>query len=131
MLLFMLPTFALLGGMFLLLLMIESAEGMAEIYLLSPSAYKYGLHIEPISYGKFNSFIHMRVGTFPAEGYPSIDSGREHLEFLMNLPVDVASLREAVQSTWEANRCAAEWARQRVAALIAQRYGQAAWNRER
>ena len=60
----------------------EAAEGMAEIYLMSPSAYKYGLHIEPISYGQFNSFLHMRVGTFPAEGYPAIDNGKEHLAFL-------------------------------------------------
>jgi hypothetical protein len=27
----------------------------------------------------------MRVGTFPAEGYPSIDGGREHLEFLRTI----------------------------------------------
>ena len=59
-----------------------AAEKMAQIYLLSPIAYKYGLHIEPVSYGKFNSFIHMRVGTFPGMGYPSIDGGKEHIDFL-------------------------------------------------
>jgi len=63
----------------------QAAEKMAEIYLLSPIAYKYGLHIEPVSYGQFNSFIHMRVGTFPAMGYPSIDGGREHIEFLQKI----------------------------------------------
>ena len=62
-----------------------AAQAMAEIYLLTPSAYKYGLHIEPVSYGTFNSFIHMRVGTFPAEGYPSIDGGKEHLDFLQRI----------------------------------------------
>ncbi|MFH1743301.1 MAG: hypothetical protein ABIH23_30210 [bacterium] len=62
-----------------------AAEGMAEIYLLTPVAYKYGLHIEPVSYGTFNSFIHMRVGTFPAMGYPSIDGGKEHLDFLRQI----------------------------------------------
>ncbi len=62
-----------------------AAEGMAEIYLLSPTAYKYGLHIEPVSYGRFNSFIHMRVGTFPAMGYPRIDHGKEHMEFLQRI----------------------------------------------
>ena len=61
---------------------VDAADEMAEIYLLSPNAYKYGLHIEPVSYGQFNSFIHMRVGTFPAMGYPAIDKGKEHLEFL-------------------------------------------------
>jgi hypothetical protein len=63
----------------------QAAEAMAEIYLLSARAYKYGLHIEPISYGRFNSFIHMRVNTFPAMGYPSIDNGKEHLGFLKKI----------------------------------------------
>jgi hypothetical protein len=63
----------------------KAAEKMAEIYLLSPVAYKYGLFIEPVSYGTFNSLIHMRVGTFPAQGYPSIDNGKEHLKFLRKL----------------------------------------------
>ncbi|MBX7258256.1 MAG: hypothetical protein K1Y02_17975 [Candidatus Hydrogenedentes bacterium] len=63
----------------------EAAKGMAQIYLKTSSAYKYGLHIEPISYGQFNSFLHMRVGTFPADGYPSIDGGKEHLAFLQKI----------------------------------------------
>ena len=60
----------------------DAAKIMAEIYLMTPVAYKYGLHIEPISYGRFNSFINMRVNVFPAYGYPQIDDGREHMEFL-------------------------------------------------
>jgi hypothetical protein len=60
----------------------EAAKEMAEIYLKTSVAYKYGLHIEPVSYGRFNSFIHMRVNVFPAMGYPRIDDGREHMEFL-------------------------------------------------
>ena len=63
----------------------EAAEQMAEIYLMSPNAYKYGLHIEPVSYGQFNSLVHMRVGTFPAQGYPHIDGGKEHIEFLRQI----------------------------------------------
>jgi hypothetical protein len=60
----------------------EAAKTMAEIYLMTPVAYKYGLHIEPVSYGRFNSFIHMRVNVFTVMGYPRIDGGREHMEFL-------------------------------------------------
>ena len=52
---------------------------------MTPVAYKYGLHIEPISYGRFNSFIHMRVNVFPGMGYPQIDDGREHMEFLQSI----------------------------------------------
>ena len=63
----------------------KAALKMGEIYLQTPVAYKYGLFIEPVSYGTFNSLIHMRVGTFPAHGYPSIDNGKEHLKFLRTL----------------------------------------------
>jgi len=61
------------------------AEAMAEICLLSPAAYKYGLYIEPVAYGAFSSLPHIRVGSFVAEGYPSIDGGKEHLEFLRGI----------------------------------------------
>ena len=61
---------------------VDAADAMADIYLMSAQAYKYGLHIEPVSYGQYNSFIHMRVGTFPSMGYPRIDGGKEHLKFL-------------------------------------------------
>jgi len=59
----------------------EAAKDMAKIYMLSPVAYKYGLFIEPVAYGEFNSLPHIRVGTFPAQGYPVIDNGKEHLAF--------------------------------------------------
>lgn len=63
----------------------EAAEGMAKVYLQSPTAYKYGLHIGSLSYGQFNSFLHMRVGEFPVEGYPTIDNGKEHLAFMRRI----------------------------------------------
>jgi hypothetical protein len=63
----------------------DVASEMADIYLLSPTAYKYGLFIEPVAYGEFNSLPHIRVGTFPARGYPSIDGGKEHLAFLRKI----------------------------------------------
>ncbi len=63
----------------------DAAEVMAEIYLMTPVAYKYGLHIEPISYGRFNSFIHMNTNVFPGMGYPQMDHGREHMEFLQKI----------------------------------------------
>jgi hypothetical protein len=59
----------------------EAAKAMADIYMLSPVAYKYGLFIEPVAYGEFNSLPHIRVGTFPGQGYPAIDKGKEHLAF--------------------------------------------------
>lgn len=70
-------------------------ENMAKILLSSASFYKYGLHIEPISYGRFNSFLHMRVGEFVTEGYPCIDLGRDHLMFLQEVYFKCSPWREA------------------------------------
>ena len=63
----------------------DLADAMAEICLLSPVAYKYGLYIEPAAYGAFSSLPHIRVGQFDAEGYPRIDGGKEHMAFLQQL----------------------------------------------
>ncbi|HOQ31041.1 MAG TPA: hypothetical protein PLA12_00865 [Candidatus Hydrogenedens sp.] len=63
----------------------ELAEPMADILMDTANAYKYGLFLEPIAYGQFNSFPHMRVGTFVAEGYPLIDLGKGHIQFLKNI----------------------------------------------
>jgi len=63
----------------------DAAKEMAEICLMSPVAYKYGLYIEPVAYGFFNSLPLIRVGMFVAPGYPSIDGGKEHVEFLRKI----------------------------------------------
>ncbi len=62
-----------------------AADGMARIHRLSALAYKYGLHLEPVSYGQFNSLLQIRVGSFPAEGLPELDGGKEHLDFLKEI----------------------------------------------
>ena len=58
---------------------------MAEIYLMSPNAYKYGIYIEPVSYGDFRSLPHLRLTTFPTKGLPRLDNGKKHIEFLQTL----------------------------------------------
>ncbi len=75
---------------------IESADTMADILLDTAYAYKYGLFIEPIAYGQFNSFPHMRVGSFVAEGYPLIDLGKGHIQFLRNIYLQCLPWREFV-----------------------------------
>ncbi len=62
-----------------------AAKQMAELYLLSPVAYKYGLYIEPVTYGQFTSLPQLRVATFPVMGYPVIDKGKEHISFLQRI----------------------------------------------
>ena len=60
----------------------QAADIMADIYLLSPTAFKYGLYIEPVAYGQFNSRPHLRGSIFPAKGFPLIDKGKKHMQFL-------------------------------------------------
>ncbi len=62
-----------------------AAAPMADIYLLSPNAYKYGIYIEPVSYGDFRSLPHLRLTTFPVKGLPRLDNGRKHIEFLRTI----------------------------------------------
>ena len=63
----------------------EPAEQLAEIYLMSPHAYKYGIYIEPVAHGDFRSLPHLRLTTFPAKGFPRLDHGKKHMEFLQKL----------------------------------------------
>ncbi len=63
----------------------SAAADVAELLLMSPVAYAYGLYIEPVAYGEFNSLPHIRVGQFVAHGYTSIDGGKEHMEFLRKI----------------------------------------------
>ncbi len=59
-----------------------AVEELVDILLSSARAYKYGLYIEPVAYGDFNSLPHLRLTTFPAKGFPRLDSGKEHIAFL-------------------------------------------------
>jgi hypothetical protein len=95
----------------------DAAEGMAEIYLRTPNAYKYGLHIGSISYGQFNSFLHMRVGEFPVEGYPTIDGGKAHLEFMAKIYLRCNPWREETISDIEHGLAVADEMREKYAAV--------------
>lgn len=63
----------------------EVADALAEIILLSPVAYKYGVYIEPVAFGDFRSLLHLRLNIFPVKGFPQIDHGKENLTFLKNI----------------------------------------------
>ena len=63
----------------------NSGQAMAELFQLSASAYKYGLYIEPATYGTFNTLPHIRLTSFPVFGFPAIDKGRQHIDFLYDL----------------------------------------------
>ena len=63
----------------------RAANQMAELFLLSASAYKYGIYIEPATYSIFNTLPHIRLTTFPVFGFPAIDKGKQHIDFLYDL----------------------------------------------
>lgn len=63
----------------------KAAKTMAEIYMLSPKAYKYGIYIEPVTYGQFSSLLHLRNNNFLAKGFPLLDNGRGHIQFLHSI----------------------------------------------
>ena len=62
-----------------------AADNIADIFLLSPEAYKYGIYIEPAAHGDFSSLRHLRLTTFPAKGLPRLDSGKKHINFLYDI----------------------------------------------
>lgn len=61
------------------------AREVAEIMMLTPRIYKYGMYIAPAAHGQFASLTHLRLTTFPVKGLPHLDSGRKHMEFLQDI----------------------------------------------
>lgn len=59
---------------------------------------------------------------------PDYRHGRSHGAFVSNLPVEVAAIRPALLAAWEANQPLADWPRELVARLVAEKYGRREWN---
>ncbi|MFV2068079.1 MAG: hypothetical protein ACC645_13985 [Pirellulales bacterium] len=61
----------------------DSAQAMGEILLLSAEAYKHGLYIKPVAESiQGNTLPHLRLTTFVVRGFPSIDQGKAHIDWL-------------------------------------------------
>jgi lipoate-protein ligase A len=58
---------------------------------------------------------------------PDYRAGRAHGEFVANLALGRPALEEAVRAAFRADRAAADWPRDRVAALVAERYADPDW----
>ena len=63
----------------------RAADDLAEILMLTPRIYKYGMYIAPAAHGQFASLTHLRLTTFPVKGLPNLDKGRKHMEFLYDI----------------------------------------------
>lgn len=62
---------------------------------------------------------------------PDYRQGRSHLDFLVNLDVTIADLREALIRSWQPTQTMTEWDSQRIDQLVRQKYSQESWNLRR
>jgi lipoate---protein ligase len=62
---------------------------------------------------------------------PEYRSGRPHDEFVANLPVGGADLRQALSAGFDANEVLENWPQSLTQQLVDERYGQKAWNLQR
>jgi lipoate-protein ligase A len=61
---------------------------------------------------------------------PEYRDQRAHLDFVINLPVDRPALTDAIDRAWPTSAELHDWPRQRVAALVDERFSQDRWNLE-
>ncbi len=59
---------------------------------------------------------------------PDYRAGRSHESFVVNLPLDVETLRRTLASAFDARQLRVDWPRERTARLVAEKYGQPEWN---
>jgi lipoate---protein ligase len=62
---------------------------------------------------------------------PEYRQQRAHRQFIANLPLSAATLRQALIATWQARDVRADWPRERVRELVSNRYTHDEWNAKR
>jgi lipoate-protein ligase A len=62
---------------------------------------------------------------------PEYRGGREHAQFVTNVPLSAALLRETAASAFGAEERLDDWPRERMQQLVGVRYGRRSWNFER
>ena len=67
----------------------------------------------------------------PPPRQPDYREQRSHDDFVMNLPLPAAVLRQALIAAWRADDVERNWPRELTQRLLRERYEQAAWNFER
>jgi lipoate-protein ligase A len=60
---------------------------------------------------------------------PDYRGGREHEQFVTNLPLEISQVRSAVVRTWRATTPLTTWPRPRTRELVREKYGLDSWNR--
>lgn len=62
---------------------------------------------------------------------PEYREGRTHGDFVRNLGLPVEQVKGALRKAWQADEERFDWPRDRVAALVQERFGQPAWTNQR
>ena len=62
---------------------------------------------------------------------PEYRAGREHCDFMRNLPVSAKVLRARICAVWQANEEASDWPREEVQRLLEEKYCRDEWTRRR
>jgi len=61
----------------------DAAELMGEVIMLSGEAYKHGLYVKPVAESiRGNTLPQLRLTTFPVHGFPALDQGKGHIDWL-------------------------------------------------
>lgn len=60
---------------------------------------------------------------------PEYRDGRQHQQFVRNLPVPATKLRRALVDQWQIDADFVDWPRERTEQLVAEKYSQDSWNR--
>jgi lipoate-protein ligase A len=61
---------------------------------------------------------------------PDYRAGRSHRDFVANLPIARQTLLNAVDAAWPTEGTVSDWPAQRIAQLVAERFGRDRWNLE-
>jgi lipoate---protein ligase len=61
---------------------------------------------------------------------PEYRQSRSHQQFVANLPVSQEVLVDAIERAWPTESDVNDWPAERVATLVAERFGRPSWNRE-
>jgi lipoate-protein ligase A len=62
---------------------------------------------------------------------PDYREQREHEHFMMNLPIDVETLKSQIVTAWNATSVETQWPGETVRELVESKYGRAEWTRRR
>jgi lipoate-protein ligase A len=74
-----------------------------------------------------------KVGHYlrPPPRQPEYRAGRDHGEFLLNLPLTIVDLKRRLCAAWEADTGTDVWPEEDVRRMVAEKYSLAAWVRRR